>query len=194
MELRNNDYAFITEEEFLKLPKTIKVEYCNGRLIYMQAASPKHDEISYNLKLQTKNFFKNTKCNVYGPEVGLKVITNRRNRIVLPDIFVTCDDNFVKDTYHGIPLIIIEVLSPYTAENDFGNKLDDYQYIGVMEYLIVSQSENYVRQYKLIDKKYELVKEYQADEEYQSVVFKDLHFQLSEIFNLNIGNNMPELF
>lgn len=52
MELRNNNYGAITEEEFLAMGDSAKAEYCNGEIIHMQAASPKHERIRRKIEAE----------------------------------------------------------------------------------------------------------------------------------------------
>jgi Uncharacterized protein conserved in cyanobacteria len=195
MELRNNNYVAITEEEFLAMGDSVKAEYCNGQIIYMQSASPKHERIRRKIEAEFAKFTDGTKCSTYGANVGVRVHSKYRRRIVNPDVFIQCDNNFDKDTYNGVPLIIVEILSPATASNDEGNKKDDYAYIGVREYLIVDQEQNIVKQYKLIDdfKAYALINEYTKEDTYRSIVFADLQFDVIEIFKNDSTDYMPDI-
>jgi Uma2 family endonuclease len=192
VEARNIDYITMTEDEFLNLGDTIKAEYCNGFITYMQASSPKHENIRFNIERKLKEFTDKNKCETYASNIELRVESKRRKRIVCPDVFIACDNNFNKQTYESTPLIIVEILSPSTAENDLGDKKDDYEYIGVKEYLVVSQTKDTIRQYKLIDGKYQLENEYHVGDQYKSVVFKDLYFDVSEVFKVVSNDVMPE--
>lgn len=85
----------IIEKEFLALGDSVKAEYCNGQIIYMQAPSPKHEDIRFNIEALFRNFTAGTKCSTHSSNVGVRVITKYRRRIVNPDVFIQCDNNFV---------------------------------------------------------------------------------------------------
>jgi Uma2 family endonuclease len=67
----------------------------------------------------------------------------------LPDVMVTCSERDKADPLtKRDPIILIEVLSPGTAMQDFGGKLDAYRRIDSLQaYLIVNPAEVWVRVY-----------------------------------------------
>jgi Uma2 family endonuclease len=74
--------------------------------------------------------------------------------IVQPDIVVTLgqDDAVVRrERIDGAPDLVVEILSPSTANRDRGLKLDLYQKAAVSEYWIVDPERKVVQQYVLTD-------------------------------------------
>lgn len=69
---------------------------------------------------------------------------------VIPDMMIVCDPEKIKgDGIHGAPDLVVEVLSPSTANRDRGYKKDLYARCGVQEYWIVSPTEKSVEVYHL---------------------------------------------
>ena len=104
------------------------------------------------------------------------------------------------DGVHGAPDLVVEVLSPSTAQNDRGHKKEVYAKCGVREYWIVSPDNKSVEIYLNEDaelvfhKVYTVVPgwmlEKMKDEERAEVVtrfrcslYDDLELSLDDIFN-----------
>ena len=76
----------------------------------------------------------------------------------MPDVSVVCDDSILKEggTIYGAPDLVIEILSPSTAKNDFTVKKDAYERNGVKEYWIVNHVDKSIQVYHLINGKFEM--------------------------------------
>ena len=76
--------------------------------------------------------------------------------IFRPDVSVVTDHNLIgaDDKIHGVPELVVEVLSPSTAKNDLGIKMTLYARNGVKEYWIVYPREKSIHVYKLSDGHY----------------------------------------
>jgi len=69
---------------------------------------------------------------------GTDLFLDKENHYV-PDTMIVCDRSKLKsDGVHGAPDLVVEVLSPSTAQNDRGAKMRHYAAAGVKEYWIVS--------------------------------------------------------
>ena len=63
---------------------------------------------------------------------------NKIDSVLQPDIFVVCDPSKIDSRgLRGAPDLVVEILSPYTAERDFKDKFLLYEKAGVCEYWIV---------------------------------------------------------
>jgi len=73
--------------------------------------------------------------------------------VVQPDILVVCDEENMDDNgrYHGVPSLVVEVLSPSTRSKDMLKKLSLYMLSGVQEYWIVDLENNSVITYELVE-------------------------------------------
>ncbi|MDD6128985.1 MAG: Uma2 family endonuclease, partial [Veillonellaceae bacterium] len=68
---------------------------------------------------------------------GTDLFLDKENHYV-PDTMIVCDRSKLKsDGVHGAPDLVVEVLSPSTAQNDRGAKMRHYAAAGVKEYWIV---------------------------------------------------------
>jgi Uma2 family endonuclease len=88
---------------------------------------------------------------VYTENVRLVIGEDEEYR--LPDVMVTCSERDKADPLtKRDPVVLIEVLSPSTAMQDFGSKLDAYRKIDSLQaYLIIHPNEVWVRVYHHCD-------------------------------------------
>ncbi|MBI9093360.1 MAG: type II toxin-antitoxin system Phd/YefM family antitoxin [Sphaerochaeta sp.] len=74
--------------------------------------------------------------------------------VVQPDLIVLCDyekDISAKDTYKGIPLLVVEILSPTNRSNDRIRKLGLYMESGIRECWHVDPKNTSVTVYSFLD-------------------------------------------
>jgi Uma2 family endonuclease len=132
---------YISEKEYLAFERNAldKHEYYKGEIFLMSGASFKHNLIESNLRLALGNFLKGKRCREFGSNLRVHIPSN--TLYTYPDIIVICDDPvFVDDEFDTItnPSIIIEILSPSTANYDRGAKFDLYREITTLqEYVLV---------------------------------------------------------
>lgn len=98
-----------------------------------------------------------------------------------PDIMVCCEANkFQGAIYHGIPSLIVEILSHSTKDRDLDIKLKIYEKFGVDQYWIVDIVSKQVLIYKdNIKGKY---KTKQIFEENDTIIWNGLDIKVSYIF------------
>ena len=138
-----------------------------GNVIYLMSVPTKeHEDIVYEVFGQFREYLKDSSCKAYGPTTGLdlfnmvsflkeleafqtlfkdKLKKGSENIYLLPDLQVICNtsrDLFGSNGYKGIPKLIVEVLSPSTADKDLEEKLELYAAIGVSEYWIIHDVRN----------------------------------------------------
>ena len=79
-----------------------------------------------------------------------------RDNQYMPDIVVVCNPNIIEeDGIHGVPDLIVEILSKSTARKDRNEKFFKYEKYGVKEYWIVDPFSKSVEVYHLKDGKFE---------------------------------------
>ena len=87
---------------------------------------------------------------------GLDVHLDKKN-VYVPDVMIVCDRSKVhRDGVYGAPDLVVEVLSPSTAQNDRGAKMRHYAAAGAKEYWIVSPIGKSVEVYLNQDGRFEL--------------------------------------
>jgi Uma2 family endonuclease len=126
----------ITLEEFNKMTfdDNLNYELIGGIVMMSPRPSTSHQRVLTKLTGELFIKFKGSKC-----EPTVETEFEIDNNVVVPDLFVYCDpENLGKQRYHGIPLIVVEILSPSTAFNDLNKKLWLYQHAGIKEYWIIS--------------------------------------------------------
>ena len=133
----------MTVEEYLAYDRAAEFrnEYHDGEIFPLEAASMRHARISLNLALEFDKQLKSTSCCV---TQAIRVRVNQR-KFLYPDLLVYCGSpqltDEVQDTITN-PKVIVEILSPSTADYDFGTKFRLYQALDSFEeYLIVSQDQ-----------------------------------------------------
>ncbi len=156
------------------------------------APSRMHQKLSAALFNQIFNYLKGKTCETYSapfdvrlPETP-KVPDEQIETVVQPDIVVICDPDKLDDKgCKGAPDLIVEILSPSTAEHDLKDKFYLYQRVGVREYWIVNQTDKTLMVFKLNS-----VGEYGRPEMYGSrdivvvPLLGDLEIDLAEVFAL----------
>jgi len=162
-----------------------KYEMLDGKIYFMAHDSSNHATIKGNIFSIFKNYLRGKTCKTFVDGVDVKF--NKKD-ITEPDVMIVCNKDIIKKNWiEGAPDLIVEVLSPSTAENDIGYKKDLYEKYGVKEYWIVSQTDRSIQVYLLKDGVYKLDKLYQIyaehtleamDENEKSAIIKEFKTSL----------------
>lgn len=143
---------YISPEEYLAAERDAleKHEYLNGEIFAMAGAKLAHVEICANLGASLRNLLKGQDCRSY--QSDLRTFIPKTGLYTYPDIIVVCGKvELVPDGHLDTllnPSVIIEVLSPSTAEYDRGAKFDHYKTIeSLKEYVLVWQEKKRVARY-----------------------------------------------
>lgn len=147
-----------TYEDYAKLPEDgLRHEIIDGEHYVNASPSTQHQHVSKRLQYQLY-----TKIEL----AGLGVLYNApidvqlsEYDIVQPDLVIILNQNVRKITPTKIkvaPHLVVEILSPSTADADRTIKKDLYERSGVLEYWIVDPFEQQVDQWVLTDGKFKL--------------------------------------
>jgi len=95
----------------------------------------------------------------------IRILINDQKNTVQPDILVICDDEKVDENgkYHGIPSLVVEILSPSTKNKDMDTKLELYMKGGIGEYWIVNPESKGALVYTFKDKNIDIVRAYKDE-------------------------------
>ena len=129
----------LSPEEYLAMESSsaVKHEYVAGYIYAMSGASDTHNIITGNLYMELRNHLRGTPCRTYMADMKARI--NPANCFYYPDILVSCEKP-ENPYYREQPILVIEVLSPSTAQQDRGEKWRDYQTLpSLKEYVLVSQ-------------------------------------------------------
>lgn len=142
----------LTPEEYLEQDRqaAIKSEYLAGEVLAMAGASEAHNLIVANVITELRTQLKKRLCKVYPGDLRVKV--SQTGLYTYPDMTVVCGESQFDDQHTLLnPTLIVEVLSPDTADYDRGGKFTHYRKLpSLQEYVLIAQDtphiEHYVRQ------------------------------------------------
>ncbi len=143
---------YVSEEEYLEMETVspVKHEYFDGEIFQMAGASYEHNLATGNIYASLHFQLRRRDCSVVQNDMRLYI--EATELYTYPDVMVVCGKPEIKK-YKGLdnllnPLLIIEVLSPSTADYDKGAKFDHYRTIeSLQEYVLVWQDKKRVARY-----------------------------------------------
>lgn len=130
----------VTFEEFLTLTNGVKkAEWIDGEIIYMAAASVRH-ELLFKFLLVVLDLYtqKNDLGLILGSDIPMKLDPQRRGRE--PDILFLAKERLplLQATYLDGPAdVAIEIISPESYERDTQDKFSEYEAAGIPEYWLL---------------------------------------------------------
>ena len=127
-----------TYKDYCATPDDERYELINGRLMRVPAPNTKHQEILGRLYLELARF--NEEHELGEVYVAPYDVFLSDTDVVQPDLlFIShAREHIVSEqNVRGAPDLVIEILSPSTAEKDLGEKHELYGRRGVLEYWIV---------------------------------------------------------
>lgn len=137
--------------------RNYKEEKIDGKIHLMTPiANPKHGETIGNLYLAFATYLKGKACKVFTDNIAI-YLDEAKDNYVVPDLSVLCDPSkFTSNGYHGIPSLLVEVISHSNIKRDRVEKFQLYEKFGVREYWLVDYVSRSIEQYVLKDGKYAL--------------------------------------
>ena len=148
----------VTLAEFLEITQYSEAQYelIDGEVYLMASPSHAHQVAVREIFGQFYNFFKGKTCSPLTAPFDVRLKNDSPKfeddpNIVQPDILVLCDPENVdeKGRYHGVPTLLVEVLSPSTRGKDMIKKLSLYAFSGVQEYWVVDPQNGSILIYRL---------------------------------------------
>lgn len=119
-----------------------RCEYRNGEVLCMGGAQPEHNAICLNLGGELRSRLRGSGCRPFPSDQRVKV--NTGGPYLYPDLSVACEPRFT--TLNGLrtlinPILIVEVTSPSSAQDDRGATFLQYQTIETLsDYLLVDST------------------------------------------------------
>lgn len=165
-----------------------RYELYYGQVVALASPSNVHQEIFGELFVQLHTYLKGKTCKVYAAPFDVRLFEENGDSpedvdtVVQPDITVVCDSEKVDQKgVHGAPDMVIEILSPSTAQYDKLWKFNLYRKTGVREYWIVDPDARVVSVYTL-DKGQYRAAAYGADTSIKVSVLEDCSIDMSAVF------------
>jgi Uma2 family endonuclease len=134
----------LSVEEYLALDRAaeVKSEYHDGELFPLSAVTLSHAFISAKVIRLIDGQLVKTACRVAVSPLRVRVSPTR---FVIPDLFVLCGKAELTDEHQDTitnPKVIVEILSPSTADYDYGGKFSLYRRLPSFdEYVLISQDQ-----------------------------------------------------
>ncbi|MTI95242.1 MAG: Uma2 family endonuclease [Firmicutes bacterium] len=181
----------ITYEEYEALVESSdqRYELIGGEVYLLAAPSYSHQVVVNEIAGRFYNYFRDKSCQPLTSPFDVRLFGFAAKfmedpNVVQPDIVVVCDKDKVQDNkYHGVPTLIVEVLSPSTKGKDLATKLELYRKSGVSEYWIVDPDAKQLTFYSFTAER-EVAKftTFFAGDVVSSETFKGLELSVQEIF------------
>jgi len=150
--LKDQPRHYFSLDEYFALEHAgdARYEYWDGDIVCMSGGSRAHGQISGNVFFRLRQKLSGGRCRAFTADQAVKTPTLPPYRY--PDVTVGCGQL----TYEGMrgvdaltnPVLIVEVLSPTTADRDREDKFAAYQAIATFsEYLLIAQDAPHVTHY-----------------------------------------------
>ncbi|MDX2162175.1 MAG: Uma2 family endonuclease [bacterium] len=139
----------LAEYHLLAQSPDTKYEFAGGMILSMTGASLRHNRITRNVTVKLSNLLKGHPCEALPSDMRVRTPSGL---YAYPDVTVVCGDVQI-EVDHGLdtllnPTVIVEVLSPSTADYDSRVKLDHYQTLASLhEYVLIDQAQPHIKTY-----------------------------------------------
>ena len=172
-----------TYRDYINAPEDKRYELLNGELVVVPSPRTGHQTISRNLEMILWTFIKQAELGelFHAP---LDVVLSDTD-VVQPDILFISKDReqiITEDNIRGAPDLVVEILSPSTAERDRTYKLALYSLHGVREYWLVDPDARTVVVMELTEEGFRTTASYGETETAISPLLEGLTVDLSEVF------------
>jgi Uma2 family endonuclease len=180
-------FALVTPEEYLARERTAvtKSEYIAGEILAMAGGKPAHNMICGDMygALYTRLAAIGTPCDVHNSDQKVRV--EEVGPFFYPDVTVACGGpEFDTDDCLRNPALIVEVLSPSSADYDREWKFRYYRRFPTMRhYILIDQDQMRVEHYRQQEGiLWVLAGEYTQPNDRISLMDLDIEVPLSEIY------------
>lgn len=145
-------FKAMSVEEYLRSEENspVKREYVAGFIYPLHAqagVSRTHSAISVNIVATLHPHARKQGCRLHLADMRLRI--EERNTFYYPDVMLVCDTDTGSDLAETAPCLLVEILSPSTAQIDRVGKWAMYTALpSLQSYLIVHQDERRVVEYR----------------------------------------------
>lgn len=140
------------------LPEGTPVQLINNQLIMSPAPKDRHQKLIGKLFVLIADFI--DKNNLGETRVAPSDVFLNEENIYQPDIYFVSTEKlagFQEDGFHGVPDLVIEILSPGSEKTDKIDKFANYEAGGVKEYWIVDPLDRSAIGYKNVAGNFEMI-------------------------------------
>ena len=172
-----------TYQDYCTTPDDERYELLDGNLMMVPAPNMKHQQVLLTLTLKLGNFTK---------EHGLGRVCVAPCDVVLSDTDVVQPDllfisrarehTLTDDNVRGAPDLVIEILSPSTADRDLGYKYELYGRHGVLEYWIVDPMAETIAVHRQGNGRLEVAETLGRGDTLRTALLEGLELELDDVF------------
>ena len=144
-------------EDFARLPDDgQRYEILDGELYVTASPSLLHQRLSKRLQRRLEDYFEDRGLGeVFNAPIDLILA---QHDIVVPDLVIVAEPGQISArAIEGVPLMVVEILSPSTRGRDRGIKMRRYVALGVLHYWIVDPDARTIECWRLEGGEYHLV-------------------------------------
>ena len=171
-------------EDWLSWGEDFRAEIIDGDIYMMAQPIQRHQEIVGEIFRQIATYLRGKRCKVFPSPFGVR-LEKRRHTVLEPDIVVVCDPSKLDGKVcNGAPDMVVEVLSPSTAQRDRLIKRKLYQKAGVLEYWLVDPDWRNVDVYILRDENY-TIESYGAEDTVAIHCLDDCKINMQSVFDVD---------
>jgi len=175
----------MTLEEYFALPEgPPNYEFEEGELVLMNPPHGRHQKLMMRLSHPLDDHVTRNHLGSLWPEI--EVHLSEEGRVYIPDLVFLSADHL--DRYsdadgriHGVPDLVVEILSPSTERRDRTTKFRTYQQVGVPWYWLIDPDELIAQEYKLTPEGYLLAQSIPPGEAFAPGLFPGLTIDLAAL-------------
>jgi Uma2 family endonuclease len=145
---------FVSPDDYLRAERAapFKSEYYAGQIWAMSGVSREHDAIAFNLTALLHAALRGTPCRGFTSDMRVAVADTL---YTYPDLTIACGEAHFADAHLDMltnPTVLIEILSPSTANYDRTTKFGLYRRLPTLrEYILVYQDALRVERFERFD-------------------------------------------
>ena len=172
-----------TYEDYRRAPDDKRYELLNGELMMVPAPNMRHQRVLQRLFRDLDRFTEEHGLGeVYVAPVDV-VLSD--TDVVQPDVLFISrarEDRITDENVRGAPDLVIEILSPSTADRDLGHKHELYGRHGVLEYWVVDPVAETVAVHRQRDGRLERARTFGHGDSVGTALLHGLQRKLDDLF------------
>ena len=172
-----------TYQDYCATPDDERYELLDGNLMMVPAPNMKHQQVLLTLGSKLRDFTEEHRLGkVY---VAPCDVVLSDTDVVQPDVLFISrarEHTLTDDNVRGAPDLLIEILSPSTADRDLGYKYDLYGRHGVLEYWIVDPMAETVAVHRQGDGRLEAAETLNRGDTLRTALLEGLELRLDDVF------------
>jgi Uma2 family endonuclease len=174
-----------TYADYLEWDENYRAEIINGEVYEMSPPLTIHQRISMRLSVKFSTFLERKTCEVFAAPFGVRLFPEpdlSDDTVLEPDLVVICDSSKIDERgCNGAPDLVIEILSPSTANKDLILKFNLYLEAAVREYWVIEPENRQVKVH-LLEKGHYVTATYGVSDVVPVTVLPGLTIDLKTIF------------